>query len=78
MNKCVDPRQDPASAWSSTGYILAATRLTGCWLGRPSEKYESLGISLPNIWKNEKLMAKPNSRSYFSGCDSPFFCRRFF
>jgi hypothetical protein len=34
-----------------------------CLVGglNPSEKYESVGIMLPNIWKNEKCSKPPTS-----------------
>jgi len=26
---------------------------TGWWLSHPSEKYESIGVTIPSIWKNK-------------------------
>ena len=41
---------------------------TGWWLGHPSEKYESIEMILPNIWKNKKC-SKPPTRN---GWEIPF------
>ena len=30
----------------------------------PSEKYESVGILIPNIWKNKKCSKPPTSQQY--------------
>ena len=29
---------------------------TGWWLSHPSEKYYSVGVTIPNIWKNKKML----------------------
>ena len=33
--------------------------LSGWWYTYPSEKYESVGMIMPNIWKNNIHVAKP-------------------
>jgi hypothetical protein len=35
--------------------------LAGWWLSHPSEKYESVGMIIPNIWKNKKCSKPPTS-----------------
>ena len=32
---------------------------TGWWLSHPSEKYYSVGVTIPNIWKNKKCSKPP-------------------
>jgi len=48
--------------------------LSGWWLTYPSEKYVSVGIIIPNLWKN-KNCSKPPTR--FGGQKKPgyFFVR---
>ena len=36
-------------------------QITGWWYTYPSEKYESVGMVIPNIWKNKKC-SKPPTR----------------
>ena len=48
-------------AWNHTAYlnwyrslwIGSVGAIAGWWLTYPSEKYESVGIIIPNIWKNK-------------------------
>ena len=37
--------------------------ISGWWLGHPSEKYESDGISLPNIWENAKNVPQTTNQN---------------
>ena len=39
----------------------------------PSEKYESVGMMIPNIWKNMKKCSKPPTSQAFDGNFEPFF-----
>ena len=34
--------------------MVYSVSFTGWWLTYPSEKYESVGMIIPNIWKNTK------------------------
>ena len=49
--------QDP----SVFAMLKSGTILTGWWLPYPSEKYESIEMIIPNIWKN-KTCSKPPTR----------------
>ena len=40
-----------------------SARKTGWWLTYPSEKYELVGIIIPNIWKNKKYSKPPTKTS---------------
>ena len=42
------------------------TSYTGWWLSHPSEKYESVGIMIPNIWKNKTCSKPPTSISSYA------------
>ena len=37
------------------------SKLSGWWLTYPSEKYDSVGMMIPNIWKNKKCLKPPTS-----------------
>ena len=41
--------------------IMNIMNTTGWWYTYPSEKYESVGIIIPNIWENKKC-SKPPTR----------------
>ena len=34
---------------------------SGCWLTHPSEKYQSIGMKVPNIWENTKCSKPPTN-----------------
>ena len=44
---------------TSLKYTVETPTITGWWLTYPSEKYQSNGIFVPNIWKVIKKCSKP-------------------
>ena len=49
-------------SWNSNTWNIV--NVTGWWLRHPSQKYESIGMIIPNIWKYRKC-SKPPTRSVF-------------
>ena len=44
------------------GWVIHVIKTTGWWYTYPSEKYYSIGMTIPNIWKSKKW-SKPPSRT---------------
>jgi len=44
--------------------VVKVGYLSGWWYTYPSEKYESVGMIIPNIWKNKKCSKPPTSYYY--------------
>ena len=47
--------------WVLWRVILLIPAHSGWWLSHPSEKYESIGMAIPKIWKNRKCSKPPTS-----------------
>ena len=48
--------------WGRDQEVLRSdTTITGWWYTYPSEKYQSIGMNIPNIWENKKC-SKPPTR----------------
>ena len=46
------------------GYVYIYISLSGWWYTYPSEKYESVGMITPNIWKSKKKKFQTTNQRY--------------
>ena len=55
-------------------YGISMIQWSGWWLTYNSEKYESIGMTIPNIWKNKTCSKPPTRNAWFfkeTSCEIP-------
>ena len=50
--------------YGTCGNFLRTTYISTGWWFHPSEKYQSIGMVIPNIWENKKCSKPPTSSQY--------------